>query len=110
MTAPTSLQPPAKANSSTLTSAQNVERENLNRYWSRNVRLIWISLLIWFSVSFGAAVFAQELNGISLLGFPLGYYMGAQGSIAVFVILITVYAIKMNKLDREFELHEEEEG
>jgi len=41
------------------------------------------------------------------LGFPLGYYMAAQGSLAIFVIEIAVYAYLMNKLDLKYGIREE---
>lgn len=86
-----------------------VEKEKLEAYWNENKRLTWIVMIIWFIVTYVAAFFAPELNKISFLGFPLGYYMGAQGSLIVFVILIFFYAARMNKLDRKYGVEEEEE-
>ncbi len=86
-----------------------VEKEKLEAYWNENKRLTWIVMIIWFIVTYVAAFFAPELNKISFLGFPLGYYMGAQGSLIVFVILIFFYAARMNNLDRKYGVEEEEE-
>ncbi len=85
-----------------------VEKERLEAYWQENKRLTWLILVIWFIVTYVAAFFAQELNSITIFGFPLGYYMGAQGSLIVFVILIFVYAARMNKLDKKYGVAEEE--
>jgi putative solute:sodium symporter small subunit len=77
-------------------------------YWSYNLRLTVILLVIWFVVAYLlAGVFAATLNKVSFLGFPLGYYMAAQGSLAIFVIEIALYARLMNKKDLEFGIREE---
>jgi putative solute:sodium symporter small subunit len=77
-------------------------------YWRYNVRLTTILLVIWFVVTYIiSGVMAAWLNQFSFLGFPLGYYMAAQGSRAIFVIEIAVYASLMNKKDLEYGIHEE---
>lgn len=86
-----------------------IEKERLEAYWNENKRLTWIVMIIWFVVTYVAAFFAQELNKVSFFGFPLGYYMAAQGSLVVFVILIFFYASRMNKLDQKYGVEEEEE-
>lgn len=86
-----------------------VEKAKLEAYWKENQKLTAILLLIWFLVSYGAVFIVNTLNNISIFGFPLGYYMGAQGSIATFVVLIFYYAYKMNKLDKKYDVAEEEE-
>lgn len=67
-------------------------------------RVLWFSaalLLVWALVSLGCGVwFVDTLNEIQLGGFPLGFWFAQQGSIVVFVLLILVYAIGMNRLER----------
>jgi putative solute:sodium symporter small subunit len=75
-------------------------------YWGRNLKMTGILLAIWFVVTFVASFFARELNGITVFGFPLGFYMGAQGSLVVYVLIIWYYARQMNKLDEEYGVHE----
>ena len=77
-------------------------------YWKYNVRLTMITLFIWFVVTYVAIFFSPQLNNIVIFGFPLGYYMGAQGSLIVFVWLIFNYAFKMNKADIDYGVEEEE--
>lgn len=84
-----------------------VKKETLDAYWRENKTFMYVILLIWFAVSYLAAIFASSLNSIIILGFPLGYYMGAQGSIVTFVILNMIYSLKMNDLDRKYGLEEE---
>jgi putative solute:sodium symporter small subunit len=81
--------------------------EKMREYWRRNLRLTWVLLVIWFLVTYVVAFFAPELNNIVIIGFPLGFYMAAQGSLIIYVVLIWVYAIKMNRMDREYNVHEE---
>lgn len=75
-------------------------------YWQRNLRMTAILLAIWFVVTFVVSFFARELNDVSVLGFPLGFYMGAQGSLVVYVVIIWYYAKYMNTLDQEYGVHE----
>jgi putative solute:sodium symporter small subunit len=77
-------------------------------YWRATVRLLAITLAIWFVVSFGAAIlFADALNEFSLGGYKLGFWFAQQGSIYIFVVLIFWYVKQMNKIDRRFDVHEE---
>jgi putative solute:sodium symporter small subunit len=77
-------------------------------YWHYNVWLTTILLVIWFVVTYLiSGLWAASLNRFSVLGFPMGYYMAAQGSLAIFVIEIAVYARLMNKKDEEYGIREE---
>jgi cation/acetate symporter len=76
---------------------------NLAGYWAANIRLIIGLLMIWFAVTFLPIIFANQLNQVEILtGFPLGYYMGAQGSLLAFVILIFLYAWRMERIDQAY--------
>ena len=78
-------------------------------YWSATLGLLTKVLVIWFLVSFGAGIlFAPWLNNIHLGGYPLGFWFAQQGSIYVFVVLTFWYAKKMNEIDREFDVHEDD--
>ena len=82
----------------------------IESYWSENKRLIFTLLGIWLLFSLIHPLFAKQLNSISILtGFPLGYWLASQGSITVFVILIFVYAFRMNGLDRKYGFSDEED-
>ena len=74
----------------------------IDRYWRKNVRLMTILLIIWAAVGLGCGVlFADALNAFRIGGFPLGFWFAQQGSIAVFVVLIFVYALQLNRLDAQ---------
>lgn len=77
-------------------------------YWRRNLRMTAILLAIWFIVTYVAGFYARELNTVTVFGFPLGFYIGAQGALVVYVAIIVFYATRMNKLDREYGVAEEE--
>lgn len=83
--------------------------EKHQEYWRKNLVITAILLSIWFVVTFVEAWFARDLNNISFLGFPLGFYMSAQGSLIIYVAIIGFYAWYMNKLDREYGVEEEED-
>lgn len=77
-------------------------------YWRENVRLLKILLVVWFVVSFGfGIILAPLLNNISLGGVPLGFWFAQQGSIYAFIAIIFTYVVKMNALDRKYDVHEE---
>lgn len=77
-------------------------------YWSANVRIILISLVIWAVVSFGFGILLRPLlSGIAVGGTDLGFWFAQQGSIIVFLALIFNYAWRMNKLDAKFGVEEE---
>ncbi len=77
-----------------------------HEYWRKNLVITGILLAIWFVVTFVEAWFARELNAVTFFGFPLGFYMSAQGSLAIYVILIGVYAWYMTALDKEYGVDE----
>ena len=72
-------------------------------YWRANLRLLVTLLVVWFGVSFGLGILGVEwLNQFRLAGFPLGFWFAQQGSIYVFILLILVYALLMDRIDDRF--------
>lgn len=85
-----------------------MQRSNRLAYWRANLRLVGLCLGIWFVCSFGFGVlFVEELNTIRVGGFKLGFWFAQQGSIYVFVLLIFFYAWRMNRIDRQYDVHED---
>ena len=83
-------------------------KEGDTGYWTANIRLIKISLVIWALVSFGFGIVLRPLlSGIQVGGSDLGFWFAQQGSILVFLALIFFYAWRMNKIDREYGVDEE---
>jgi putative solute:sodium symporter small subunit len=90
------------------TSSSEAKKGDTAGYWRANLRLITILLVIWFAVSYLPVLIVNLLNQFNILtGFPFGYYMGSQGSLIVFVILIFVYARRMAQIDREYGLDDD---
>ncbi len=83
--------------------------EKHKRYWRKNLRLTGILLTIWFVVTFVISWYARDLQSITFLGFPLPFYMAAQGALLIYVILVGYYAYCMDRLDREYGVQEGEQ-
>ncbi len=72
-------------------------------YWRANLRLMAKLLVVWFVISYGLGILLVEpLNRFSLGGFPLGFWFAQQGSIYVFIVLILIYARRMDQLDKKY--------
>jgi putative solute:sodium symporter small subunit len=77
-------------------------------YWRKNLRLTGSLLVVWFVVTFCIAWFARDLAAFTFLDFPVPFYVGAQGALFVYVLIIWIYARRMNRLDEEYDVAEEE--
>jgi len=71
-------------------------------HWRKTRRVTAILLLLWLATSFCAVFFARELTGLMLFGWPLSFYLAAQGASLVYLAIIGVYAWRMRWLDRQF--------
>ena len=79
-------------------------------YWRANLKILMILLSIWFMVSFGfGIIFSDFLDQYKIGGFKLGFWFAQQGSIYLFVVLIFIYVHLMNKLDKKYKDHNDEE-
>jgi putative solute:sodium symporter small subunit len=81
--------------------------EQRDAYWRKTSRLMWIIMFWWVFFSFGVHFFAVQLNSIVIAGFPLGFYMAAQGSLISYVVLCFWNASAQNKIDQEFGVAED---
>ena len=78
-----------------------VDDSSRNAYWKANIRIILISLAVWFICSFGMGIILRPmLSGIMVGGADLGFWMAQNGSMYIFIVLIFVYAAIMNRIDR----------
>lgn len=76
-------------------------------YWRKNLTITGILLFLWFVVTYVVGYAARDLN-FNFFGWPFSFWMGAQGALVVYVLIIWFYARYMNKLDQEFGVAEEE--
>jgi putative solute:sodium symporter small subunit len=81
--------------------------KNLQRYWRRNLRLTTGLLLVWFVVTFVVIYNARELS-FRFFGWPFSFWMGAQGALIVYLLIIAYYARAMHKLDLTHGVAEDE--
>jgi putative solute:sodium symporter small subunit len=77
-------------------------------HWAKTRQLMFIMLGLWAFFSFVIHFFAAALNGVVILGFPMGFYMAAQGSLIVFVAMLFWFARRQDQIDREFGVAEED--
>ena len=82
--------------------------ERQREYWNKTVRITFILLLIWAVVTYVVGYLARDLS-FNFFGWPFSFWMGGQGALIVYVLIIWYYARYMNKLDREYGVHEGEE-
>ena len=82
--------------------------ETQHRYWRKNLNISGILLAIWFVVTFVVSYYARELS-FNFFGWPFSFWMGAQGSLIIYVVIIWFYARYMNNLDNEHDVAEAEE-
>jgi putative solute:sodium symporter small subunit len=72
------------------------------RHWMRARRLVAILLGLWLATWFGTVFFARDLAHLSVFGWPLSFYLAAQGTALIYLAIIGAYAWRMRILDRDF--------
>jgi putative solute:sodium symporter small subunit len=75
-------------------------------YWRRNLTLTGVLLAIWFVVTFVLGYFAIPLAEVNFFGWPFSFYMAAQGSLIIYVLIIWFYARRMGRLDQDYDVAE----
>jgi putative solute:sodium symporter small subunit len=81
--------------------------ERHHEYWRKNLRITGVLLAIWFVVTFVVSYYARELS-FYFFGWPFSWWMGAQGALIIYVVIIWFYARYMNRLDQQYGVQEEE--
>lgn len=91
-------------------SSESGTSENDQAHWRKTTRLMLTHLGIWFFFGYVVHMFVIPLNTITIpvLNFPLGFYMAAQGSLIVFVVMLFVFAWQQDKIDRDHGVAEDE--
>ncbi len=83
--------------------------ESHRQYWQKNLNITAVLMAVWFVVTFVVAYFARDLN-FTFFGWPFSFWMAAQGSLIIYVVIIWFYARSMNGLDQEHGVAEAEEN
>lgn len=71
-------------------------------HWQRTRRVTTLLLLLWFATTFGAVFFAREMDGLTVFGWPLSFYLAAQGASLVYLLILGLYAVAMRRHDKRF--------
>jgi putative solute:sodium symporter small subunit len=80
----------------------DLKQKRAHTYWQRTTRLTLWLMLIWFVVTFTAIFFARQLSDYTLFGWPISFFMAAQGSVLLYVTIVGVYALWMRRLDKQY--------
>ena len=80
--------------------ASHAHRLNRRQYWQRTRRLTGILLFAWFFATVGIVMFARQLSAMTMFGWPVSYYMAAQGVILIYVAIVGIYTVCMSSLDK----------
>ena len=85
-------------------------KENDQAHWKKTTNLMLTHLGLWLFFGYIVHMFVNQLNVIKIpiLGFRLGFYMAAQGSLIAFVVMLFVFARQQDKIDREFGVAEDD--
>ncbi len=70
-------------------------------YWNKTKNLMLVMMALWVFFGYIIHMFVTSLNNVVILGFPLGYYMAAQGSLIAFVVMLFIFASRQNAIDEE---------
>jgi putative solute:sodium symporter small subunit len=89
------------------TMAASGDADKRQQHWSKTRSLTIVMLILWVIFSFVLPWYAHALNSVSFMGFPLGFYFTAQGSLIAFVVMIFVQNWFQDKIDDEFGMGEE---
>lgn len=76
-------------------------------YWNKTKSLMFVMLGLWVFFGYVIHMFVEQLNTIVIFGFPLGFYMAAQGSLIAFVVMLFWFARRQNAIDEEHSVNEE---
>ena len=83
-------------------------RARQRAYWRATLRLTSVLLLAWAAASFLPGWFAEDLNNFTFYGWPLGFYMAAQGALIIFLLIVWIYDRWMTRLEQRYGLHDED--
>jgi putative solute:sodium symporter small subunit len=89
---------------------RRMQRSNDEVHWTRTTNLMLVHLFIWFFFGYIIHMFVNVLNQftVPILKFPLGFYMAAQGSLIVFVVMLFVFAWQQDRIDRQHGVAEDD--
>ncbi|MEY4467201.1 MAG: hypothetical protein RIR21_994 [Pseudomonadota bacterium] len=96
--------------SSTKTIDDNQTNDGYASYWPTVRVITFVLLALWLLLNFGVIFYARELSGLQLFGWPIPFYMAAQGTILIYLLIIGGYAFLVNRLERKLARANESKG
>ena len=72
----------------------------LAAHWRATRRLTGWLLAFWFGMTVAIILFARELDRLTVLGWPVSFYLAAQGAVLGYLALVALYAWRMSVFDR----------
>jgi putative solute:sodium symporter small subunit len=81
---------------------RKIDKEKADAFFKEKNRYTFIYLVVWFLASYAVVLFAEFFANFTFNGFPFHYYMGAQGSIVIFIILLFINAVASDKLEQKY--------
>ena len=97
---------PPETDAAAATSVQLQQRARLAAaraaHWERTVRVTSLLLVLWLATGFATVFFARDLADYTVFGWPLPFYMAAQGAALLYLAIVGLYALRMRQLDREY--------
>lgn len=91
------------------TEVDTTQAQAQQAHWRQNLTLTSVLLAVWFLVTFVHGFFARDLN-FDFFGWPFSFWMTAQGAPLVYVLIVACYAWRMEQLDREYGVAEDDES
>jgi putative solute:sodium symporter small subunit len=91
---------------SDVTAAKELSPADRAEHWRRTRNLMIGHLVVWFIFAYGVHMFAYQLYQISFFGWPLNYYLAAQGSLIVFVVQLFLFNRQQHAIDVQFGVEE----
>ena len=80
------------------------------QHWRLTRRMTWQLLIVWFVLTFGIIFFARQLDRYTVFGWPLSFYLAAQGATLGYLALIGGYVWRMRQLDRRYRADPQEDA
>jgi putative solute:sodium symporter small subunit len=86
---------------------REIDQRTREAYWKETSRLTWGIVALWAASWVLPLLFHYQLNKIVVFGFPLSFWFAGQGSLAIFIVLIVYYAVRMNQIDEKYGVQED---
>ncbi|MBP0600298.1 DUF4212 domain-containing protein [Herbaspirillum sp. LeCh32-8] len=83
------------------THAASGDHGHPGNHWSKTRRMTAVLLAVWFLVTFFFIFFARELDQVHLFGWPISFYMAAQGMMLIYLAIVVIYMRRMRRIEQQ---------